>query len=170
MANVILIGGLPGSGKSTLSEALASKLKMPLFSKDRLEASIVQNGLAQPNALNDVGYTLLKNLVDEHEKLNQSVIIDFIANKTRVAKLWPSLLSTNLIVIECICSDRLTHKNRIESRTRGIDGWYELSWEDVEKASREYKPLVADRLIVDSMDTTEVNLKLATEYIRSGVG
>lgn len=167
MAEVILIGGLPGSGKSTLSEALATKLKIPLFSKDRLEASIVQNGLVPSKELNDVGYDLLRNLVDEHERLNQTVILDFIGNKTRVEKLWPSLLSKNLIAIECICSDNSTHKNRIESRTRGIEGWYELSWEDVEKASREYKPLVANRLILDSMDSTETNLQIAVEYIRS---
>lgn len=60
MAKIILICGLLGSGKSTLAHELATILKLPLFSKDKLEASVVESGLATVENLNGVGYFLLK--------------------------------------------------------------------------------------------------------------
>lgn len=166
MDKVIVVCGLPGSGKSTLARALAKKLHFPMFSKDRLEASIVENGLAKVNSLNNVGYSLLKSLVEEHINLQQSVVVDLIANRGRIKELWPSLLDMNFIALECICSNPDVHKKRVESRQRNLPGWYELTWQDVERASLEYVPLTASRLVLDSMKDITDNLEEAVQYVK----
>jgi len=165
MAKVILICGLPGSGKSTLAEELAKSLSLPLFSKDVLEASIIESGVLLTEQLNGVGYTLLKNLVNEHLKRQSSVIVDFIADKNRVNELWPDLLTKNLIVIECVCSDKAEHKRRIGSRERNIAGWYELSWQEVEEISTRYSPLVSNRLVLDTVQSSSSLLANALSYV-----
>ncbi|MDN3649586.1 AAA family ATPase [Reinekea marina] len=165
MAKVILICGLPGSGKSTLAEELAKTLGLPLFSKDKLEASIVEHGALRTELLNGIGYTLLKNLVDEHLERQSSVIVDFIADKNRVNELWPDLLTKELIAIECICSDKAEHKRRIESRKRNIKGWYELSWVDVVEISTKYTPLISSRLILDTIQSKSVLLEETLSYV-----
>ncbi|MFM2483486.1 AAA family ATPase [Celerinatantimonas yamalensis] len=165
MAKIILICGLPGSGKSTLAHELATILKLPLFSKDRLEASVVESGLATVDNLNGVGYFLLKNLIDECEKTQQTVIVDFVADKNRVLQFWPSLVSKEVIPIECVCSDTNEHRRRIETRNRNISGWYELTWSDVELAINKYIPLFAERLTLDSLESIEFNTKLALDYV-----
>ncbi|WP_044617846.1 AAA family ATPase [Gynuella sunshinyii] len=165
MAKVILICGLPGSGKSTIAGKLATSLGLPLFSKDKLEASIVENGALKTEVLNNVGYTLLKNLVDEHLDRNTSVIVDFIADKNRVNELWPELLGKEMVVIECVCSDKTEHKRRIESRRRNIKGWYELSWADVEEITSKYTPLTPNRLIVDTVRNESSILEKILNYV-----
>lgn len=152
MSTIILICGLPGTGKSTLAEAIAKQLNLPLFSKDTLEASLVEHGVMTTDQLNGVGYTLLKNLVDDHEARGLSVVVDFIADRDRTLNFWPELPEKNLIAIECICTQAAEHRRRIETRKRNIKGWYELNWADVTRAAANYTPLVAERLVLDTAD------------------
>lgn len=165
MAKVILTCGLPGTGKSALAEELAKALSLPLFSKDVLEASILESGVLPKEQLNGVGYVLLKNLVNEHLKRQSSVIVDFTADRNRVNELWPELLTKNLTVIECVCSDTAEHKRRIESRKRNITGWYELSWQEVEEISTRYTPLVSNRLVLDTIQSSSSLLANALSYV-----
>jgi len=169
MAKVILVCGLPGSGKSTLADELAKALGLPLFSKDILEASIVESGALKADQLNGAGYTLLRNLVDEHLNRKASVIVDFIADKNRVNDLWPELLTKDLVVIECICTDKEEHKRRIETRQRNIKGWYELSWSQVEEISKKYTSLVSDRLVLDTVQSKSYLLEEALIYVSNQV-
>jgi shikimate kinase len=37
---VIVVSGLPGSGKSTIAEGVANKLRLPIFPVDPIESSI----------------------------------------------------------------------------------------------------------------------------------
>jgi adenylate kinase family enzyme len=39
---IIVIGGIPGTGKSTLANGLSMNLNIPVFSKDELEATIAR--------------------------------------------------------------------------------------------------------------------------------
>lgn len=150
MAKIILVCGLPGTGKSTLAEFIAEKLHLPLFSKDTLEASLVEHGVLNTDQLNGVGYTLLKNLVSEHLNRQTHVVLDFIGDKNRVNRFWPDLESNEILSIECVCSDREEHRKRIETRDRNIKGWYELEWSDVELAKNRYQPLMDNNYVVDT--------------------
>lgn len=32
-----------------------------------------------------------------------------------------------LFLIECLCSDQMIHRSRVEGRVRGIPGWHEVA-------------------------------------------
>jgi adenylate kinase family enzyme len=42
---VIVVSGLPGSGKSTIAEDIAHTLQLPIFSVDPIESSIIKSGI-----------------------------------------------------------------------------------------------------------------------------
>ena len=44
---LIVVAGLPGSGKSTVAEALSGALSLPVFSIDPIEAAMWRGGLAR---------------------------------------------------------------------------------------------------------------------------
>lgn len=166
---IIVIGGIPGTGKSTLAEALSSSLNLPLYAKDILEAAVVRRGLATSQTLSGVGYELMSTLAEQQVWFGNKVIVDFIASRQRIEAEWPSLLKAELKYIECVCSDSNLHRNRLEIRERNIEGWYELSWDNVLMIKREYQPFQEERLILDSVDDLHENIERAKKYILADV-
>lgn len=162
---MIIIGGVPGTGKTTLAKALSKELNIPAFSKDELEAAISRKGLCDSKNMRGVGYEIMSVLSANQIENGNSAIFDFIASKGRVTYLWPRLLESEMKYIECVCSNEGIHKERIESRNRNIEGWYELVWEDVIAIKRDFQPLVSEGLTLDAMNDLSVNIKLAIEYV-----
>ena len=162
---LIVVGGLPGTGKSTLAKELAKELRLCLFAKDELEASVVRSGLATADQLNQVGYQLLKSIAHSNLQLGNSIILDFVASMPRVERYWPELLNSRFLHLECVCSDLSLHQSRIEGRQRGIAGWYELDWKTVQQNSADYVPLSQNRLVLDAVAPVSANLQQALEYL-----
>jgi predicted kinase len=75
-SKLIIISGLPGSGKSTVAESLAAKLSVPLFSVDPIESAILKSGLKRSFETGLAAYLVAEALAGEHLKLGLSVIID----------------------------------------------------------------------------------------------
>ena len=44
-ALLVVVGGLPGTGKTTIADELAVQLARPVFNKDRIEASLWRDGV-----------------------------------------------------------------------------------------------------------------------------
>ncbi len=68
-------------------------------------------------------------------------------------------------MIECVCSDADLLRTRIDGRTRGIPGWYELTWENVERSRANYVPLAEPKLVVDAVTPIAENLAAVRRYL-----
>lgn len=167
---VIVFSGLPGTGKSTLAETIGRQLGIPVFAKDRLEASLLQNGLRstiEEKTLGYAGYDLLTVLAERQLILDQSVILDSVAATQTIRTAWRDLAnrySAELHVIECMCSDVTLHRQRLRSRKRNIPGWHELKWADIEKVKQYYQAWDEDRLMVDMANPVEENISRVMSY------
>ncbi len=174
---LIVLTGLPGTGKSRLGEALGRALDIPVFAKDVLEAAILRAGLAQIDGaggiLGRLGYDLLTELARRQLHLGQSAILDSVASTTSIRDEWRRLAASNGAtwrVIECVCSDEATHRARLSGRQRDIPGWPELEWSEVERVRAYYAPWNEDHLLLDAMDPFERNLQEALDSISSSGG
>jgi len=119
--------------------------------------------------LGSVGYDLLTVLAERQLRLEQSVILDSVASTVAIRKIWRDLAQrykADWRVIECICSDSAVHRERLEKRQRGIPGWHELTWADVEYVRSYFTPWDENRLILDSMRSMEKNILEALEYCK----
>lgn len=163
---IIIVGGIPGTGKTTLAELLSKRIEVSCFSKDKLEAVILRRGVASKDSLNGVGYALLAEIAQIEIAHGRSVILDCIAPAHRVIEFWQKIVNKNMVYIECICSDKAIHKQRIEDRTRQISGWYELTWSDVLKISESYSSFSENRIVIDSTNDLESNLQKVLNYMR----
>lgn len=169
---LIVFSGLPGTGKTALAEALGRELGIPVFAKDWLEATLLCNGLiaaAEDKPLGYAGYELLTLLAERQLMLNQSAILDSVAGTRSIRDQWSRLAErykADWRVIECICSDEMLHRTRLGGRQRGIPGWRELQWADVEKVKQYYLPWEGERLVLDMARPFGENLSKARAFVR----
>lgn len=172
---LVVFAGLPGTGKSALAEVAGHALGIPVFAKDHLEASLRRSarerGLA-PEAmpwLGYAGYDLLTTLAERQLRLGQSTILDSVATFERIRAQWRALAAAHGAtwrVVECVCSDEAAHRARLGVRERGIPGWYELEWSDVEAVRANYEPWDEERLIVDAIRPFEENVAQVLAFLR----
>ena len=164
---LIIMSGLPGSGKSAVAESLSAKLSVPLFSVDPIESSLLKSGLKRSFETGLAAYLVAETLADEHLRRGMSVIIDAVNAVQEARDLWHNLARihhTTLIIIECIV-ERAVHKRRIESRIRNLPGIAEVTWESVENRRKEYLPWEEERLVLDTATAHEQNVMKALDYI-----
>lgn len=166
---VIIIVGLPGSGKSTVAEGLAEKLVLPLFSVDPIESSIIRSGAERSFETGLAAYLVAETLASEQLKFGLSVIMDSVSAVKKAREMWRDLSNKHrarLIIIECVLNSDL-HKKRVEARVRNIHGFPELTWDDVESRRKVYLPWEEERLVLDTANNAEDNLEKALRYIKS---
>ncbi len=170
--HVIVFTGLPGTGKSSIAEAVARELGIPVFAKDWLEATLIRCELQSAKdapPLGSAGYELLTTLAERQLQLGQSVILDSVASTLSIRATWRALAQTYRAewrVIECICSDEAAQLDRMKVRQRHIPSWHELDWSEVERVKAYYVPWDEERLILDAVNSLEENIAAALQYLR----
>ena len=169
----IVFTGLPGAGKSSIAEAVAREMGIPVFAKDWLEATLIRcqlEPIENGPPLGSAGYQLLTMLAERQLQLGQSVILDSVASTLSIRAEWRGLAQTfqaEWRVIECICSDEALQRERMKVRQRHILGWHELDWPEVERVKAYYAPWDEERLILDALNPLEENIAAALQYLRS---
>jgi predicted kinase len=166
---LIVLSGLPGSGKSMLAEGVSRALSMPLFSIDPIEAAMWRGGLKKDQT-GIAAYEVAIALADEQLRLGHSVIVDAVNPIEAPRAAWRSLAAkyrAGLKIIECICADETIHRARIEARRRNIPGMPEITWARVLERRAEYEPWTDARLTLDtSIETPDKLIAEALNYLR----
>ncbi len=168
---LIVLSGLPGSGKSTAARTISSQSNIPVFAKDELEATLIRSELVvyQNNRLGYAGYDLLTECARIQLKAKKSVALDSVCGRNRIRDMWRSLAmehGARFVVIECICSNETLHRTRLESRQRLIPGWPELEWSEVLRVKATYDEWREERLIIDSCDSMSSNEIKLVQFLR----
>ncbi|WP_225847582.1 ATP-binding protein [Streptomyces sp. HPF1205] len=140
---LIVMAGLPGSGKSSLAEALGRRLAAPVVSVDPIEAAMWRAGVARGQPTGLAAYVVAEAVAGGVLALGQTVIVDAVNAVEAARDQWRSLAGRSgvpMAFIEVVCSDPLVHRRRLEGRSRGIDGFPEPTWEAVERLREEVAP------------------------------
>ena len=88
---LVVVGGLPGAGKSSLADALANRLGVPVFNKDQIEASLWRSGITADLNSCQGAEDLLGTLAGEQLRRNQSAILDTVARTGESREAWHTL-------------------------------------------------------------------------------
>ena len=162
-----MIGGLPGTGKSTVARAVGAQLAVTVVAKDVVEASLRRSGIDADRSWR-VANELLATIADDHLDQGRSVVLDAVFGDPDVRAQVREIAEgrgARWRLVECTCSDLALHRSRIEGRVRGIAGWDELTWEDVEGTRSRYRTWTEERLVLDALDPLDANVDRAVRYL-----
>lgn len=143
-----IFAGLPGTGKTALSQRLARDLPAVHLRIDTIEQALREGGirLAGPE-----GYLVAQRVAEDNLRLGQHVIADSV-NPLRITReAWREVAAragARWTEIEVVCSDAAEHRARVEHRTSDIAGFVLPTWDAV--ATREYEPWDRDRFVIET--------------------
>jgi hypothetical protein len=170
---LILVTGLPGTGKSSVASVIATEIGAPVLAHDWAMSGLrpypeIQAALGEIELGHRVvGWSILTALARSQLRLGYSAILDGVARAPQVAQCAAVAASESarLVVVSTRCSDRQLHQSRVEGREREIPNWYELTWDRVEPALDTWaEPEQAD-LRLDSTDPwDETRARLAAYF------
>ena len=166
---LIVLSGLPGTGKSTLAEGLARALGLPVFSVDPIESAMLRAGLAPSFQTGYAAYLVAQTLADARLSLAQGAIVDCVNAEEPGKDIWRALGGKHgvpLRIVECVCSDPALHRARLERRERGLAANFrEPSWDDVERRRLAYSAWTEPLLRVDAVASSDDNLARVLDWL-----
>lgn len=165
---LIVFAGMPGSGKTTLARMVATHLSLPILSKDRVQRVLRDHHLAAEHTGD--GYYVILDMADQQLELGISVILDatFPLDHFRlVASETAARHKARFCPLYCTCSDDRIWRERMTDRAQYIPGWRPVGWDDVLRMREYYQPWDDNAVILDSVNTTQVNFRVALDAIEN---
>ncbi|MET9101241.1 MULTISPECIES: AAA family ATPase [Streptomyces] len=147
---LIVFGGLPGTGKTTLARLLAARVGGVHLRIDTIEQAIVRSGPAR-QPLGPVGYVVGYALAEEHLRQGLTVIAESVNPLAVTRDAWRDVgvgAGVPVVEVEVICSDPAEHRRRVTSRSVDIPGLVLPDWQQV--LSRDYASWDREHVVVDT--------------------
>ncbi|MEO5704535.1 MAG: ATP-binding protein [Candidatus Limnocylindrales bacterium] len=164
---MIVLSGLPGSGKSGVARGIAIARGYPVLSVDPIESAIVTAGIPRSFETGLAAYVVAETLAGEMLGAGLSVVIDAVNAVEEARDMWRRLApnhGADLRIIECVVSDETVHAERVAARDRGL-AIPEPSWDEVVRRRAEWAPWPEPHLTLDAIDSLDSNVARAMAYL-----
>jgi predicted kinase len=147
---LIVFGGLPGTGKTSIAMEVARRSAAAYLRIDAIEQAIRKaSGLGED--VGPVGYEVGYALAEANLALGRIVVADSVNPIAFTREGWRQVAArtgATLLEVEIVCSDAAEHRRRVEQRQPDIAGLALPSWEAV--VAREYEPWLDRALAIDT--------------------
>jgi predicted kinase len=147
---LIIFGGLPGTGKSTIARLLAKRLKATYLRIDTIEQTLRACSTPQA-AVTSEGYLVAYHVAGDNLRTGGTVIADSVNPVAETRAAWRAVAAA--VEIETICSDPHEHRRWVETRVTDVPGLVIPARDSVLR--REYQPWTRPHLVLDTASRTE---------------
>ncbi|MFP3943730.1 MAG: AAA family ATPase [Alphaproteobacteria bacterium] len=164
---LIVLAGLPGTGKSSIARMLAAELGAVWLRVDSIEQALRESGDLADSDPGKSGYLAAYALAYDNLRVGRIVIGDSVNPLMLTRNAWRDAgirTGVHVTEIEIFCSDAAEHRRRIESRRTDVPGLVLPDWQAV--INRDYEPWTREPLRID---TAGRSIADCVETIRAGL-
>jgi predicted kinase len=163
---LVLVTGLPGTGKSAVADAAGAHLGAAVLAHDWAMSGLRPYPELQ-RALDDIdfghrhaGWSILSALARSELRRGRDVVLDGVARAPEIARCVDVAGDerARLVLVVTECRDAARHRSLIEGRRRAIPDWYELDWDHVQHARDTWVPIADPDLVLDAGAPVSQNL------------
>jgi len=120
---LIILAGLPGTGKTTVARALAARIGAAHVRVDTIEQGIKS---AEPHRdVGATGYVIAYRIAADNLRAGLTVVADCVNASGVSQAAWTEVAdeaSHPHLYVEVVCSDENEHRRRVEGRVSDIAG------------------------------------------------
>jgi putative hydrolase of HD superfamily len=150
LSQLIIVGGLPGVGKTTIARELSRLIGAVHLRIDSVEEALRRARLYE-GSLDDAGYRAAYAVAEDNLRVGLTVIADCVNPLELTRAAWRDVAhraAADLFEVEIQCADADEHRRRVEARTADIEGLRLPTWQEV--IEREYHPWTRDPIRIDT--------------------
>ena len=151
---LIVLGGLPATGKTTIARELARRIDAVHVRIDSIEQALSESRIS-PESMADAGYRVGYAVTEDNLRLGHTVIADSVNPWPLTREAWLRVANraqVAVVEVEVECSDAAEHRRRVEGRFGDLPGVPALTWQDV--LDRDYRPWAREHLVIDTAGRT----------------
>ena len=142
---LIIFGGLPGTGKSSLALRLAGEIGAIYLRIDTIERAMA--GAEGAFSVGERGYRVAYAVAEDNLCLGHTVIADSVNPLEITRTAWRNVAQragVNSVEIEVVCSDQAEHRHRVETRVAPV----QVTWQEV--VERNFEPWIGEHIRINT--------------------
>lgn len=147
---LIVFGGLPGTGKTTLARPIAREKGATYLRLDTIEQALRSSGMLA-GGVGPSGYVVAYAFAEANLHQGQTVVADCVNPLAVTREAWRGVAAATgspIVEVEVVCSDPTEHRRRVETRATDVPGLIRPSWASVQR--HDYEPWAGPRLVLDT--------------------
>lgn len=140
---LVVVSGLPGTGKSTVADELARRLGAVRVSVDTIEDALLGAGLRPSWELGVAAYEAARAVAEQILATGATVVADAVNDSEAARGTWRTAASraqVELVFVHVLPPDDGEHRRRLEGRRRPLAHVQEPAWDDVRRRAAAYEP------------------------------
>lgn len=164
---LVVLGGLPGTGKTTVARLLVRRTGATYLRVDEIETAICGAGVLA-GGVGPAGYGVANALAASNLALGRPVVADCVNPVAESRAAWRAAAAragARIVEVELVCSDAGEHRRRVEERRPDIPGHAPPGWEAV-RAHR-YEEWREPHLV---LDTAVLSADAAVAAVEARIG
>ena len=155
---LLVLGGLPGTGKTTIARAWAAQRHAAHVRVDTIEQALLRPGERDGSAPGPEGYAAAYAVAADQLRLGIDVVADSVNPLVVTREAWQHVArraGARLLQVELSCAEQ-EHQRRVESREADITGHRLPDWSQV--LAHDYQPWPEADLSLDTTDRPATEL------------
>ena len=166
---LIVLSGLPATGKTAIATEVARELGAVLLSVDPIDSALAQAGTRETGIPGIAAYAVIGAMAEQNLAIGLSVVVDAVNAVGEAKTFWIELarrLDARLLAIEVVLDDEALHRRRLAGRVREL-AIPEPTWDAIARRRDEWVAWPFTPLTVDSSEPLGLNVARVLEAVRT---